>query len=124
MSSFKSKKHKVKFLNPKGLLRYCHIALLPFYLTSCMGVYEGGFECPPGEGVKCKSISEVNEMVDQGLGVKNQVTEKKSLEEGIEHSCSVKDSSDSCSHELPEIWYAPWIHKEQVSRGYPIGGSF
>jgi hypothetical protein len=31
-----------------------------------MGVYEGGFECPPGEGVGCKSISEVNQMVNDG----------------------------------------------------------
>ena len=29
-----------------------------------MGVYEGGFECPPGKGVGCKSISEVNHMID------------------------------------------------------------
>ena len=34
-------------------------------LTGCMGVYDGGFECPPGEGVGCKSISEVNQMVNQ-----------------------------------------------------------
>ncbi|OJW46250.1 MAG: hypothetical protein BGO67_08515 [Alphaproteobacteria bacterium 41-28] len=98
------------------------IATLALALSGCMGVYEGGFECLPGEGVKCKSISEVNEMVDQGLGVRNQVTEKKLLGEGIEHSCSVKDSSDFCSHETPEIWYAPWVHKERVSRGYPMSG--
>lgn len=31
-----------------------------------MGVYEGGFECPPGTGVGCKSISDVNQMVNDG----------------------------------------------------------
>lgn len=41
--------------------------LLPL-ISGCsiMGVYEGGFDCPPGKGVGCKSISEVNEMVNAG----------------------------------------------------------
>lgn len=41
--------------------------LLPAALLSgCMGIYEGGFECPAGTGVGCKSISDVNTMVNQG----------------------------------------------------------
>lgn len=35
-------------------------------LSGCMGIYEGGFECPAGTGVGCKSISDVNAMVNQG----------------------------------------------------------
>lgn len=42
-----------------------HYILLCMGLTGCMGVYEGGFECPPGKGVGCKSISEVNELINQ-----------------------------------------------------------
>lgn len=37
------------------------------FLTGCMGVYEEGFDCPPGVGVGCKSISQVNTMVNKGL---------------------------------------------------------
>lgn len=37
------------------------------FLTGCMGVYDEGFDCPPGIGVGCKSISQVNMMVNQGL---------------------------------------------------------
>jgi hypothetical protein len=56
----------------KKILQYCNTAilratLLPAALLSgCMGIYEGGFECPAGTGVGCKSISEVNQMVNQG----------------------------------------------------------
>ena len=39
---------------------------LSFSLSGCMGIYEGGFECPAGVGVGCKSISDVNTMVNQG----------------------------------------------------------
>lgn len=82
----KGKNHKIELLKAQKLLLFCHSALLPFCLTGCMGVYEGGFECPPGEGVGCKSISEVNQMVDQGL-----------------------------SQDEPMIWYAPEASCTQCS---------
>lgn len=56
-------------------------------LSGCMGIYEGGFECPAGTGVGCKSISEVNHMINQGTLPKAQV-------EQLEPS-------------KLEIWYAP-----------------
>lgn len=42
---------------------------LPLFLsllTGCAGIYGESFDCPPGEGVACKSISEVNRMIDRG----------------------------------------------------------
>lgn len=33
-------------------------------LSSC-AVYRTGFECPASKGVACKSVSEVNEMVER-----------------------------------------------------------
>lgn len=49
-----------------NLLSYSRIiASLPFLLTGCMGVYEGGFECPPVKGLGCTSISDVNHLVNQ-----------------------------------------------------------
>ncbi len=74
-------------------------------LSGCMGVYEGGFECPPGEGVGCKSISKVNHMVDQGLGSKSLSSETDSQKtEDNEPVC--KKRSGSCAV-TSEIWYAP-----------------
>ena len=35
-------------------------------LTSCAGVYDQGFDCPAEKGVGCKSISQINSMVDKG----------------------------------------------------------
>lgn len=84
-------------------------------LSGCMGVYEGGFECPPGEGVGCKSISEVNYMVDQGLGNNNPPSETDSQKIEDNESVCKKGSSGSCPIS-PEIWYAPGfevIHNEK-----------
>ena len=77
---------------------------LALALSGCMGVYEGGFECPPGEGVGCKSISEVNHMVDQGLGSHNQSSTNTQKTEDNESVC--KKGSGSCAV-TSEIWYAP-----------------
>ncbi|KAB2833799.1 MAG: hypothetical protein F9K49_06090, partial [Caedimonadaceae bacterium] len=80
------------------------ITTLALALSGCMGVYEGGFECPPGEGVGCKSISEVNHMVDQGLGSHNPSSESAQKTENNEPVC--KKGSGSCAV-TSEIWYAP-----------------
>jgi hypothetical protein len=88
---------------------------LSLSLSGCMGVYEGGFECPPGEGVGCKSISEVNHMVDQGLGSQNQSSTSAQKTEDNEPLCKKGSGSGSCSA-TSEIWYAPSInldHKEK-----------
>ena len=84
---------------------------IAFCLFGCMGVYEGGFECPPGEGVGCKSISEVNEMVNQGLGYKSsetkeQKSESKRLDEPKNKVCG-KDQTCPINPDLPDIWDAP-----------------
>lgn len=69
------------------------IAMLPAaLLTGCMGIYEGGFECPAGVGVGCKSISEVHSMIERGTLPKAQAEQL--------------DPSKFESSK-PEIWYAP-----------------
>ena len=84
-------------------------------LSGCMGVYEGGFECPPGKGLGCTSISDVNEKVNQGLGSRN---ENSNQEEGDLNDSETTSSSckgSSCSQPLPssEIWYSPWFTNSQ-----------
>ena len=37
----------------------------PLLLCSC-GSYSGSFDCPVGEGLKCASLSEVNNKIDRG----------------------------------------------------------
>lgn len=80
----------------RGFLQYCNTATLPLCLSSCMGVYEGGFECPPGKGVGCKSISEVNQMVDQHSENELPGLEKPYLESRIWYNPSV--DSIECSN--------------------------
>lgn len=74
--------------------------LLALSLTGCMGIYEGGFECPPGIGTKCKSISEVNDLLNKGeiplLGIN---------ESGC--SCHLDNTPSSKTSEPPQIWWSP-----------------
>jgi hypothetical protein len=81
-------------------------------LTSCMGVYEGGFECPPGEGVGCKSISEVNQMVNEGE------LPKRSASPEIGKPCKgcrahEELTTPESSSQKPQIWYSPFFNKDQ-----------
>ena len=72
-------------------------------LSGCMGVYDGGFECPPGEGVGCKSISEVNHMVDEGTLPKKQ-------DDLHATTCKQCGSNPQLQKDIEElhIWYSPW----------------
>lgn len=111
MKSFKNKdkNYKVKLPNPKRFLQYCSTAILPLCLSGCMGIYEGGFECPPGKGVGCKSISEVNEMVDQ-----KNLPEKTppDLPHTSCEQCGSQDPQITPHSEKPSIWYSPWVLRE------------
>ena len=79
--------------------------LFPFVfllaLTGCMGVYEGGFECPAGLGVGCKSISDVNDLVNAG-----------EIPPPLPSSVSVKKA---------EIWYSPSFIREHVKHKRTYG---
>ncbi len=68
-----------------------------------MGVYEGGFECPPGKGLGCTSVSKVNDWVNQNQEMGHQLPEdnKKAC-----HKCS--SNSDN------SIWYSPWFTNSQI----------
>ena len=102
---------KTKNLKTKSSIRLSATLLsatLPFCLQGCMGVYDGGFECPPGEGVGCKSISEVNHMVNEG---------KLPKKENNFHtkSCEQCNSTVDLQQKNPEesfIWYSPWVWEE------------
>lgn len=85
-------------------------ATLP--LAGCMGIYEGGFECPAGTGVGCKSISEVNQMINE-----------RELPKGSSQAhAELRDEPDkcpTCGHSFPslegqpEIWINPSYLKQQ-----------
>jgi hypothetical protein len=89
-------------------------ATLPLCLQGCMGVYEGGFECPPGEGIKCKSISEVNKMVDQCSTSSAQC----SVPSVQNPKCEIPELRDQGSIgaapaiQTSEIWYSPFFEND------------
>lgn len=90
------------------------MTMLALALSGCMGVYEGGFECPSGEGAGCKSISEVNDMINR-----RQVLENRN-QEGVEDNNELYSNKEN----LPDsslltsesrYWYAPWfIHDQSI----------
>ncbi len=89
---------------------------LSLCLTGCMGIYEGGFECPAGTGVGCKSISDVNTMINRNQlpGTKNQETE--------ENTVSYDPTAHNSHHLIPEsteIWYAPSMRGPQKTTACP-----
>lgn len=84
---------------------YRLLIFLPLILSGCMGVYEGGFECPPGKGVGCKSISEVNDMINHGDLPKSDSSSSQINEP--ENSCKTCGSSSEISSEKSEIWINP-----------------
>lgn len=47
----------------KGII----VCLSASILSGCAGMNNGNFDCPGAPGVSCKSISEVNQLVDMGL---------------------------------------------------------
>lgn len=88
--------------------------LLPLILSGCMGIYEGGFECPPGVGTKCKSISEVNELINNGaLPFPTEEVPGESCASGA--CCKLQQGELPASH----IWWAPWAFED--GGGYPDG---
>lgn len=98
------------------ILLHCYTV---FCLSGCMGIYEGGFECPPGKGVGCKSITEVNDMVNQGVlplpTTSSQSSEAVESDEIKDGFCK-NNPSKSCPLALDasDIWYAPWAITESL----------
>ena len=75
-------------------------------LSGCMGIYEGGFECPPGKGVGCKSISEVNQMINAGmLPVKSILVPSSECKDCVEDR--TRPSLPLSSFEEARVWYVP-----------------
>lgn len=87
------------------------IAMLPALLSGCMGVYEGGFECPAGAGVGCKSISEVNDLVNAG-----ELTPKTPSPISAQESKTQESEAQK-----PEVWYSPSFIREHVKRKRTYG---
>ena len=89
---------------------YCAALSAALCLSGCMGVYEGGFECPPGEGVGCKSISEVNQMVNEGeLPKRSPAPETGKPCKGRRVNEELIPSEASTPK--PQIWYSPAFNK-------------
>lgn len=60
----------------KHIIKGTLLSLLPLLLAGC-STYSETFECPPGKGVGCASLSAVNEWVDEGKLPKEPREEEK-----------------------------------------------
>ncbi len=102
--------------------------LLSFVLLSACAVSKESFDCKPGKGVGCKSIHEVNQMLnEQNLGAKDlsmiSATDAQSLASALETSAlsmpipeHLKDKDILLLQRVPEralsIWFAPFSDTE------------
>ncbi len=106
----KIKSFKYSLLITKYKLLITPLALA---LSGCMGIYEGGFECPPGHGVGCKSISEVNQMVNQEDLPEKMGSDLSPSQPPCEQCGSNRDHSLDAQHPgKPEIWYPTRVLEE------------
>lgn len=94
------------FSNSSAVLQHW-LLMTPLILSGCMGIYEGGFECPPGKGLGCTSISEVNEWVNQSQVINHQASEENSCHNCTSHSEGKPLNSNN------SIWYSPWATSNQ-----------
>ena len=105
-------------------------ALGLFLLSGCSS-YQGTFDCPPGRGVGCRSITEVNALVDQGLlpGQKEILDTKPLLPknifpEGSQSSSCRKGSIGRTPEETLEVWIRSYgdedRHYHEASRVHMV----
>jgi len=74
------------------------------FLTACSS-YQEHFECPPGKGVGCQSVSQVDQLVNQGdLPLREDFIEKY---EDCENLCTKKISTE-LKENTQKIWIAPF----------------
>jgi len=94
-------------------LQYLITGTAALCLSGCMGIYEGGFECPPGRGVGCKSISDVNQMVNQGDLPEKALSDLPPSQPHCEQCGAHQDQQiDLKRREKPEIWYPTQVLEE------------
>lgn len=99
----------------KSILASVSLAVL---LSGCMGVYEEGFDCLPGVGVGCKSISEVNTMVNQGLLLKKDGESSQERSPKEVPPCKNCSSANYLQRETPDllVWWAPQWEGKAVAK--------
>lgn len=115
----KTTKAKIK----KSTLFY-FLSLL-FFLTGCASM-NSSFDCPNKPGVTCRSLDQVNAMVDRGIIGKDSSSINKTSNSSLKTSFMVSTAMSNVMHppraseQLARIWIAPYqdiygnYHGEEV----------
>jgi hypothetical protein len=104
--------------------KVCAAIFVISQLTSCAS-YQEDFECQAGKGVGCKSISEVNDMVNRG-----EVASKTIQDATAQEPVTTFAYSDNQSFAKGKIYRAPektariWIKSFTDNKGDHIGETF
>ena len=92
-------------------------------LTGCAGI-NGKFDCPYKLGISCKSVSEVNDLVDLGKLPAKLVSKNKTVKTIVVNSTTTTVSEWRGAKRIPEkiltVWLAPFVDQA----GNYHGGSF
>lgn len=85
------------------------IFLMPVLMLASCSTYQEGFDCAAVPGVGCKSITQVDRLIDQGkIGVDEASLEaSKITPQALNHSES-QAYSKSTSNRGVQVWLAPY----------------
>jgi hypothetical protein len=90
-------------------------------LTGCAGI-NGKFDCPYKLGISCKSVSEVNDLVDRGKLPAKLVSKNKTAKATVTVNTTVTEwrGVKRIPEKILTVWLAPFVDQA----GNYHGGSF
>ena len=93
-------------------MRFVLIGLMSFICSAC-GIHKDHFDCPPKPGLGCKSISEVDALVNKTSAYKNELVGNVDPKEvGINPICNLSSKTCRVSKEFPSYDSIIGLHKD------------
>jgi hypothetical protein len=93
-------------------MRFFLIGFMTFICSAC-GIHKDHFDCPPKPGLGCKSISEVDALVNKVSSYKNKLVgnvDPKTI--GIDPICDLSSKTCRVSKEFPSYDPIVGLHKD------------
>jgi len=86
----------------------CRLLCLLFLLLSSCRIYDNCFDCPPGRGLPCKSVTEIEELI-----IETEQGQPDHLKGECEEECSCVS--------VKKVWIAPTASSEELCQsGYYV----
>lgn len=110
-------------MNIKSLSFWGKLSCLLALLSSCTG-YKSSFDCPPGKGIGCKSVTQIESMIvenDRGSDFLGHVSQRDARSADRCLSCEVEPTQNQPSSDSSK---RVWIHGSVTETGKLVGSHF